>query len=197
MSAMLANKKRRKGKKRPNERRVPSIIVETGMEHRFRLGAVEVEHVADPSAPNRTIARPLASAVGRLRARRSITVHQATAADRYGELRELESGAIASGGGDANGARMPFWQKGHPTMTQVQAAASLRRIHEIIGRRQRLMLDMLVIQNMDISAIAAAHSRIDPVSRARVPMNEKFVKGGIDLILDRLVEHFGLDGSVY
>jgi hypothetical protein len=196
MNAMTTTKQRKRGKRRPGVAPLPDVITSTGLEFRYRRGDVEIEHVADPAQPNRTVSRPMASAVGRLRARRAITVHQANAADKYGELREIETGACWVGG-EQNGARMPFWQKGHPSITQVQASASLRRIHEIVGPRGRLILGMLIVENMDVRSIAMAHGRVDPLSRAKTPASEQLVKGWVDAVLTRLVEHFGLDGRSY
>lgn len=190
------NTKPKKNKKKPGLRVpvVPLVITENGLDFRYRRGDVVVDRkAADLDQPNRTISRPMAvTAYLYLAERGSITVEQRAAAERYLELREIESGASWQNG-ERLGSSLPAWQRTNATETQMQAVAKLRAAHLAIGKRDRVILNQLLVENLNATAIGHRCSRIDPLTRTRKPVDYKVVIGWISAALERLVEHWGLD----
>ena len=188
----------RRGNKRarPAAEALPSVITEHGLELRYGRGDVTVEHRApEVDDPNRTVSRPLAvSASDRLFNRGAISKPQHLATQRYAELREAEIGARWQNG-EANGRNPHQWQKGHPVLTQIQAATNLRRLHEALGGRARVIVTLLIVDNLPVSGIAVRFGRNDPITRRRIPADERRLMGEVDAVLTRMVEFWGLDND--
>ncbi len=99
---------------------------------RVKRGDVVEMHRADPDAPNRTVRGARVRVLyAEAWSRGSISDAEREAADRYVVLCEAATGARERSGVPV--ARLPAWQKGHPTLTQVMAEAELRRVHEAVG----------------------------------------------------------------
>jgi hypothetical protein len=118
------------------------------------LARVVVEEVADPGQPNRTIRRaqvvPLY--VGWWK-KGGISDEMREAADRYAITCEHEHGARDRGEIGMPSNRAPHTQ-GHPLMSQVQAAASLRAAHASIGPDACALLRLYVRDNLPLDDIA-------------------------------------------
>ena len=189
-----AGKKRRRGK--PASPAVPSVVTEHGLELRYARGDVAVEHRApEVDDPNRFVSRAMAvSSVDRLYDRGTISRPEHLAAQKYLELREIETGANNVGGGESVG-RLAPWQKGHPAMTQVQASTSLRHVHAVIGPRAKVLVTLLIVDNLSSGQLALRFARLGSTPRhghPPGPVDDRVVKGWIQAALNRMAEHFGL-----
>lgn len=123
---------------------------------RHERGDLVEHHRPDPDAPNRTVrgARVRVLYV-EAHARGSITDAEREAADRYLILCEAATGARDRS--LVHTARLPPWQQGHPTMSQVAAEADLRRVHEAVGVAGTRLLRHYVRDNLpaDSAPVAA------------------------------------------
>ncbi len=185
----------RRGKKRARSaaEALPSVVTEHGLELRYSRGDVRVDHRApEPEDPNRFVSRPMAvSSVDRLYDRGTISRPEHLAALKYLELREIEIGANNVGGGE-NVGRLAPWQKGHPAMTQVQASTSLRHVHAVIGPRAKVLITLLIVDNLSSGQLAIRFAPPRRPGQMRVPVDDRVVKGWIQAALNRMAEHFGL-----
>ena len=188
--------KKRKGKKLNHgpkiSAKLPSVIETHDLGMRFVRGDVRMDAMAtEPEDPNRKISRPMAvSAVDRLYDRGSISRAEHLAALKYQELREVEIGARWVGGESVG--RLAPWQKGHPAMTQVQASTTLRLAHKAIGGRARVLVELLVIENLNATALAVRFGPPRQNGQMRKPEDDRVVRGWIQAALNRLAEEFGL-----
>lgn len=125
-----------------------------GPKVRRRRGDVEIVARADPDAPHRTIqgARVRVLYVEAW-ARGSLTDAEREAADRYAVLCELASGARDRG--TVPTPRVPPWQQGHPSMSQIDAEAELRAVHEAVGRVGMALLRHYVRDNRPLAEAPA------------------------------------------
>ena len=157
---------------------IPNIVLEHGLVRRYAAGDVSVETAPELDNPNRTICRArVVCSYDRLASRGAITEAQRLAADRYGYLREQETGA--SWRADSEGRSASSWQKGHPIHTALTAAALLREAHIALGPRARAVVHLLVVENMTAKDMAI-----------RLSVREEQAPGLISAALERLVEHW-------
>ena len=162
---------------------VPQMITLLNLDTRYKRGDVRIDHnAADEPNPNVTISRPVAvAAYDRLRRRNEISKEQHMAAERYAMLREAELGAEWKPGEIVVRDPSPG-QKGYPTETQAQASHALRKVHERIGRRARMILGWLVVDNVLVKNIAE-----------RLKINPQAAMGEVVAVLSLLAEHFGFE----
>ena len=209
MNAMQTKPKARKTGRRSGPAPLPAVITEHGLEFRharglvdmakdplddgFGLGAVVVERdAADPENPIRKVTRAVAvNACARLHARGAISKEQLLAAEKYGELREIEAGGRWVNGERVSGAVAP-WLRSNVSEQQSDAIEALRRVHQVIGLQARDLMVLLIVDNLPINAIAVRHGRLDPVTRVKVPADPKVTAGRVLAALDRMVEYWRL-----
>ena len=161
---------------------VPALIEHDALQARWRRGEIVVERgPAEPGQP-RPMRLRATCAYDRLHARGGITDPQREAADRYATLREAETGARWRPSAPT-GIRAPRnADAGHPILSQVQAAAHLRRVHETLGRQARAVLALLVVDNLPVKEIAE-RQRVGP----------DVAMGLVLAALTRLAEHWGME----
>ena len=160
---------------------IPAVIEHQALQARWRRGEVVIERApAEPGQP-RSMRLRATCAYDRLHARGGITDPQREAADRYAALREAETGARWRPSAPT-GIRTPrYADSGHPIISQVQAAAQLRRVHEVLGRQARAVVALLVVDNLPVKEIAERH-RVGP----------DIAMGMVLAALTRLAEHWGM-----
>lgn len=142
----------------------------------------EVEEAPDPAQPNRTIlrARKVPHYVTLWR-KGCITEAGREACDRYAITSEAEKGARQQGGMERVDGPQPGG-RGHPTMGQVQASASLRNAHVVVGNDGAALLRLYVRDGHTMAAVAIRrHER------------EEVTKGRILAAITRLSEHWGME----
>lgn len=180
----------------------PAVISEHGHEARFlgpmdmsaaeewedvpgasRTRNVVVDVTVEPENPNRKLLRSrVMPGYARLHGRGAISRDHRDACDKYRELREVESGG-AWCNGESGGSAAP-WQRSNASDAQIVAIAQLRRVHEAIGRRGRLLVDLFIIEDLLAKEIAAK------LGEHPGPM-----WGEIKAALTLMVEHWGIDGQ--
>ena len=136
----------------------------------------------DPEAPNRTI-RVAQRRAGYdwLHARGVLSDSQREAADRYCVAHERETGA--SERRRAIIARVPPWQKGHPTMEMLEASRTITEAQAAVrGHANREVLDGVVLEGKTLEALSAQLS--EPVPG---------ILGRLRACLDILAEQWGID----
>ena len=160
---------------------LPLVIRLTGTGLRYRRGDLVIDHKAfDPDDPARRIAQVRVNPVyHRLRASGGITAEQSLAADKYGELCDLEAGATMGGGAGHSAALAP-WQRS-PTDTQINLVTKLRHMRGIWGNRARRIVDMLVLENLSKEQISE-----------KMGQNDQRTLGEIVAALDRCAEEWGI-----
>lgn len=136
----------------------------------------------DPDAPNRTI-RVAQRRAGYdwLHARGVLSDSQREAADKYCVAHERETGA--SERRRAIIARVPPWQKGHPTMEMLEASRTITEAHAAIrGKANREVLDGVVLEGKTLEALSAHLSEPVPgiVGRLRACLDIMAAEWGID-----------------
>lgn len=109
----------------------------------------------------------------------TLDVHQFLAAERYLDTAEAAAGATA-GRSEAVG-RLPPWMQGHPSEWQVMASVSLGRARAAVGCEGRALVDLLVLANLSVRAIAQRRAE-----------NPHETKGRILGTLSLLAEHWGV-----
>lgn len=136
----------------------------------------------DPETPNRTI-RVAQRRAGYdwLHARGVLSDSQREAADRYCVAHERETGA--SERRRAIIARVPPWQKGHPTLEMLEASRSITEAHAAIrGKANREVLDGVVLEGKTLEGLSSKLS--EPVPG---------IVGRLRACLDILAEQWGID----
>lgn len=142
---------------------------------------VEVAAVADPDNPNRTIWRAQKkSHYNTLWKRGGLSDAEREAADRFGKTCEAFEGARDRPAPGMPVHREPH-QQGHPTLSQVQAAASLRAVQAAVGNDANALLLLYVRDNKPASEIAERRRE-----------REDTTVGRIKAALTRLAEHWGM-----
>jgi len=133
----------------------------------------------DPEDPNRTVwGCRRVEEFRRLEAAGSISLEHAMACERY-----ILTAAAAEGANDQAKpivGRLPPWMQGHPAEQQLMARVSLRNAINALGNSAHALVQMLVLENLTIKAIAA-----------RKEINPTEAKGEIRAALTRLAEHWG------
>lgn len=199
MNALATTKPKPRSKKRHRaaEPAIPAVITEHGLEYRLCRGEVVVDHkAADPEQPNRTVSRPvICNVYDRLHnrgANTGLSRDERDAAERYGEWREQELGSSRIGTvGDAGG-NVPAWQRTNATEVQIQAIGKLRALHAAVGPRGEALLDLLVVRNMSLGAIAAGFSYKHPITGRQMEYSEKVVVGWLQFTLSLAAVHMGI-----
>lgn len=187
---MAANAKQKKGGKgkSPPPLVYPAVVTAHGQEERYRRGEIDVVDAIDPSSQTGAIVRRATSvsATDFLLKRKVITQQQWLAACRYQQTREAEVRSITAGYGESMGRNPSPWLKSFPAQTQVQASAHLRQIHQRLSKRARSLVTLLVIDNLDMPAIAARLGEHGTTKHA-------YLMGELKGALSHLVEIFGLE----
>lgn len=75
--------------------------------------------------------------------------------------------------------RRPPWQQGHPAEQQLAARVSLRNAANALGCSAHALVEMLVLENLSVKAIAE-----------RCKIDRKEAKGAVIAALTRLAEHW-------
>lgn len=141
---------------------------------RLARGDVVEMHRPDPDAPNRTVRGARVRVLyAEAWSRGSLSGAEREAADRYLVLCEAATGARERGGVPVG--RLPAWQVGHPTLTQVMAEAELRRVHEAVGKVGTWLLRHYVRDNL-------------PAGDAPIPGSNEARMGWIRAVLHRAAE---------
>lgn len=144
-----------------------------------RNGHLEIVDAADPGSPHRTIRR--ARRVCRYdeaHRRGSITDAEREAADRYAVTCEREAGA--RDGRDGPGVASAPWSR-QPALTALQATASLRAAHAVVGHDGAALLRLYVRDNVSAEEIGRRRGEGKDLCMGRI-------KGA----LTRLVEHWNI-----
>ena len=145
------------------------------------LERVEVLAVADPAAPMATIRRArVRFHYDTLHRRGGLTDAEREAADRFGKTCEAFEGARDRPAPGMPVHREPH-QQGHPTLSQVQAAASLRAVQAAVGNDANALLLLYVRDNLPASEVAQRRRE-----------REDCTVGRIKAALTRLAEHWGM-----
>ena len=140
--------------------------------------------VVDATDPERPASTPVRRAMRQphyaaMHAKRTISDDQRNCCDRYAILHERLSGAVWTNGeriaGGGHGST-----KGHPTLTQVQASATITTAHRWIGNDAAALLQLFVVANHPIAEVAKRRAE-----------REEVCKGRILAAIIRLEEHWG------
>jgi hypothetical protein len=159
-------------------RQSAAVALDMGPSIRLIRGDVVVLDRPDPATPNRTVRAARARThYDALWKRGGLADAEREAADKYAVLCEIEAGA-RDRSGEAVG-RLPPWMQGQPTLTQVQAVASLRGVHGAIGADGMALLRLYVRDNLPAAEIAGRRRETEPA-----------VIGRIKAALTRAAEHW-------
>lgn len=110
--------------------------------------------------------------------RGTITAEQVEACERYLAVAGAAEGARARSLIPTG--RLPAWMRGAPTERLVKATIDLRSARSAIGNNGRALMDLLVVENLLISAIAERRRE-----------DRKTTLGQVQATLTRLAEHWG------
>lgn len=154
-------------------------VYDHGPAIRLKRGDVEVLDAGDPGAPNRTIRRAQHNPPYRSLWRKGrINDAEREACDRYAITCEAELGAKSQ---DGIAVATAPWQRGHPALSQVQAAAYLRNAHAAVGISGTVLLRLFVRDSLSVAEIARRRDEREEATLGRV-------LGAIR----RLAEHWGM-----
>jgi len=133
----------------------------------------------DPSNPNREIMGcRRVEEFRRMHEAGTIRLEHFLACERY-----IVTASAAMGVHDQDRSpvgRRPPWQQGHVADQQLAAMVSMRNAANALGNSAHAMVQMLVLENLNVSAIAE-----------RLHMDRKEAKGTLIAALTRLAEHWG------
>lgn len=140
--------------RRRQRRATPPPAYDLGPDIRRKRGDVVVRDRPDPDNPNRTVrGAERRSGYDWLHARGVLSDAQREAADRYCVAHERQTGA--SERRRAVIARVAPWQKGHPTMEQLQASRDISEAQAAIrGAANRDVLDGVVLEGKTLEALS-------------------------------------------
>jgi hypothetical protein len=128
------------------------VVLDHGPAAQHRAGRLELVDAADPDAPSRTIRRARVVCIYDLAWRGGhITDAEREACDRYAVLCEREAGGRDRVDGPTT--RADPWARA-PAYTAIQAAASLRAVHAVVGPDGAALLRLYIRDNVPIPEIA-------------------------------------------